>query len=206
MHIVAITGPSASGKTWLAERLRRALQLHSDAPVFILPQDAYYRDNPDLDFDARAAINYDHPEAFDLDEMRKQLLALKSGQAQNVPAYDYAIHRRKPTQQSLTPPAFLLVEGILLLHDERLSSLWDLSLFLDTPLATCLERRLRRDVDERGRSSESVLRQFKENVEPMYRQFILPFRDQADIVLPADPDLDALRDQCLTLQKQANDE
>ena len=134
-------------------------------------------------------MNYDHPDAFEHDLLAQHLKELKSGQVVEIPRYDYAEHTREKDFQIIEPSPVLILEGILLLHDSRLRNQYDLSVFVDTPLDVCLLRRLRRDVQSRGRSRESVVRQFEETVKPMCREFIEPTRAYADLILSGEEEV-----------------
>lgn len=179
--IIGIAGPSGSGKSLLAKTI--VDELGSDQ-VVIITQDAYYRDRTNLTLEERAKINYDHPDAFDMDLMCEQMSALKEGKTVHIPVYDYSEHVRSKETRTIGKHAIIVLEGILLFADKKLRELIDVSIFMETPLDTCLIRRLRRDVKERGRSLDSVLDQYEETVRPMFLQFIEPSKRYADIIVP----------------------
>lgn len=183
--IIGIAGASGAGKSSLAHAMVSRLQKrYGEDQVVLLHEDAYYRSRDDLTFEQRERINYDHPDALEHSLMLEHLDALRQGQIVKIPQYDYAIHNRLPNTLPLTPPRLLVVEGILVLHDVEIRSRLDLRLFVDVPLDVCLGRRIERDVNQRGRTVDSVLEQFRNTVRPMYFQYIEPTRQQADLIVP----------------------
>ena len=148
----------------------------------VVAEDAYFRDQSDLSMEARLKVNYDHPDALEHELLLVHLHRLRSGRAIKSPSYDYARHTRASAVRMIDPATLVLVEGVHILHDHRLRELFDLSVFLDTPLDLCLRRRIERDIRERGRTEESVRQQFEEAVLPMYRRFVVPVREHADLV------------------------
>ncbi|MEE2826739.1 MAG: uridine kinase [Planctomycetota bacterium] len=183
--IVGIAGASGSGKSSLAANLVSRLAGQLDGPeVVVLSEDAYYRSRTDLTFQQRSEVNYDHPDVFEHSLLLQHLRELRAGKPVDVPQYDYATHLRKTEVMRVVPPRLLVVEGILIFHDPALRSEFNLSLFVDVPLETCLERRLVRDTGERGRTRESVLEQFEATVRPMYFEFVEPTRKWADMIVP----------------------
>ncbi len=182
--IVAITGPSGSGKSWLARNLTACLaEMDHKLAAEVLPEDAYYRNQDHLEFSERTRVNYDHPQALEHELLLEQLNCLRAGEHVNVPVYDYVNHTRARRTRPLRPPQLLIVEGVLLLSDPRLRKQFDLTLYLDTPIELCLDRRIQRDVRERGRTEESVKQQFEASVLPMYQEYVLPGREQADLLI-----------------------
>lgn len=179
--IIGIAGASASGKSLLAKTI--VDELGSDQ-VVIISEDSYYKDWSKLSFAQREKINYDHPDAFDHELMYQHLQQLRTNRIVNVPIYDYTKHARSELSCEIGPHAIIVIEGILLLEESKIRSLLDISIFMDTPLDTCLIRRLRRDVAERGRDLNSVLQQYEATVRPMYQQFIEPCKRYADIIIP----------------------
>lgn len=179
--IIGISGPSASGKSLLASTIVEELGSNQ---VVIIPQDSYYKDRSNLPVEERAKINYDHPDAFDFDLMCQQLEQLQSGKTIHVPLYDYTEHSRSNETREIGQHSIIIIEGILIFADARLRELIDISIFVETPLDTCLIRRLRRDVKKRGRDLDSVIEQYEETVRPMFLQFIEPSKRYADIIIP----------------------
>jgi uridine kinase len=179
--IIGISGPSASGKSLLANTLVN--ELGSDQ-VVVISEDSYYKNNSDLPFSEREKINYDHPNAFDHALLCEHLKALQNGEFVNVPIYSHSEHLRLPDSKRIGNYAIIVLEGILLLTDKELRNVMDIRIFMSTPLDICLIRRLKRDVVERHRSFESVIHQYETTVRPMYLQFIEPSSKHADIIVP----------------------
>jgi uridine kinase len=179
--IIGIAGPSGSGKSLLSKTIHD--ELGSDQ-VVIITQDSYYKNRSNLSFEEREKINYDHPDAFDHELMCQQLTDLQQGKTVRIPMYNYAQHLRSDTTRTIGKHSIIILEGILLFAESKLRKLIDISIFMETPLDTCLIRRLRRDVKERGRSLDSVLEQYEETVRPMFLQFIEPTKRYADIIIP----------------------
>lgn len=183
--IIGIAGASASGKSLLAHTIHDELASELGAEqIGVITEDCYYKDQSHLSMEARARTNYDHPAAFDHALLIEHLTRLRSGEWVAIPRYSYTAHTRLPETTPMGPRRVILLEGILLLTEPRLRALLDISIYMDTPLDICLVRRLVRDVQERGRSMESVLRQYQETVRPMFLQFIEPSKQYADIIVP----------------------
>jgi len=181
MIIIGISGASASGKSLLANTIVK--ELGSDQ-VVIISEDAYYKDNGHLPFEERAKINYDHPDSFDHGLLHQHLLDLQEGTTINVPIYNHSLHARDKETHTIGKHAIIVLEGILLFVEPKLRNLMDIMIFMDTPLDVCLIRRLKRDIKERGRHLDSVLKQYEETVRPMYLQFIEPSKRYADLIVP----------------------
>lgn len=179
--IIGIAGPSASGKSLLANTLVN--ELGSDQ-VVVISEDSYYKDNTDLSYEQKENINYDHPDAFDHALLCDHLRALRRGESIDIPVYSHAEHRRLPEKRHIGQHAIIVLEGILLFCDKKLRDLMDIRIFMSAPLDVCLIRRLKRDVVERHRSVESVLHQYETTVRPMYLQFIEPSSRYADLIVP----------------------
>ena len=183
--IIGVAGASGAGKSRLAnELLRRMLQRRSATEIAILNEDCYYRRRDDLTLDQRSEINYDHPDAIEHEMLIDHLLRLKSGQAVEVPVYDYSVHNRSEQTTTLKPATILILEGILILHRPELRELLNLKLFVDVPLDICLARRMERDIVERKRSLRSVLDQYHDTVRPMFFEYIYPSKNHADLIIP----------------------
>jgi uridine kinase len=183
--VIAIAGASASGKSLIANTIFNELcaELGTDQ-IGIISEDAYYKDQSHLSMDQRVLTNYDHPKAFDHGLLCEQLVALKNNQAVDIPRYSYTEHTRMAETTTLTPKKIIILEGILLLTDTNVRAQLDASIFIDTPLDICLMRRLKRDIELRGRSMESVIEQYTATVRPMFLQFIDPSKQHADIIVP----------------------
>jgi uridine kinase len=179
MLIIGICGASGSGKTTLAEELARRL---GDRCVY-LKQDAYYRDQSDLPLAQRSRVNYDEPKVFEHDVLYEDLAALKEGRSIRRKGYDYTAHRRADPGDPIAPAEVVILEGIHAFYDERVRALMEMRIFIQVDPDICLLRRVRRDVNERGRDVESVARQYMETVKPMYEKYIRNYAAYADIIL-----------------------
>ena len=179
--IIGIAGPSASGKSLLANTIVN--ELGSDR-VVVISEDAYYKDNSHLKFEEREAINYDHPDSFDHELLCTHLRSLQSGQSVEIPIYSHSKHLRLTEKRTIGQHTIIVLEGILLFSEKILRDLMDIRIFMSAPLDVGLSRRLMRDVVERHRTVESVLHQYETTVRPMYLQFIEPSSRYADIIVP----------------------
>jgi uridine kinase len=179
--IIGVAGGSGSGKTTVAERVREAAPGRT---VAILHHDSYYRDSSHLAPEDRARINYDHPQAFETDLLVRDLMLLRAGEPVAVPVYDYATHSRTGVTRIIEPADIVFVEGILVLEHDALRNLMDIRLFVDVDADERLMRRLERDIQERGRSLASVMRQYREVVRPMHLQFCEPSKRYAHLIIP----------------------
>ena len=177
--LVAIVGGSGAGKTWLAKKLRAALE--PDAAHFSL--DDFYRDCSRIEPERRAKINFDHPRTIDWECMEKVLSDLRTGRATRLPRYDFKTHSRIREKTTLACKPMVLVDGLWLLHRRSLRRQFALKIFIDCPVRTRRGRRLLRDLRSRGRTRNSILEQLKNNVEPMHERFVAPQRKWADVVL-----------------------
>ncbi|KML68340.1 uridine kinase [Pectobacterium peruviense] len=183
--IIGISGASASGKSLISSTLYRELRDQvGDQHIGVISEDSYYKDQSNLTMEERVKTNYDHPSSMDHSLLIKHLQMLKSGQAIEVPQYSYVEHTRKQETVHIELKKVIILEGILLLTDARLRNEMNFSIFVDTPLDICLLRRMRRDVNERGRSMDSVMEQYQKTVRPMFLQFIEPSKQYADIIVP----------------------
>lgn len=178
--MIGLAGGTGSGKTTVAELLLRA----GDGHVALLPQDAYYRAQPDVPLEVRARTNYDEPSAFDTQLMVAQLDALVAGRPAHRPVYDFGRHDRSDRTVRVEPRPVVVVEGILVLHEPDLRERMGLKVFVDAPPDERFIRRLERDVQERGRSAESVIAQYRRTVKPMHDLFVEPTKQHADLIVP----------------------
>lgn len=179
--IIGISGASASGKSLLANTIVN--EIGSDR-VVVISEDSYYKHLPHLPFEERAKMNFDHPDAFDHELLLQHLNELREGKSIEIPRYDFNLHQRKTETLKIGKHRIIVLEGILLFVDKALREAMDIRIFMDTALDTCLIRRLKRDLLERGRSLESILEQYQSTVRPMYLQFIEPSKRYADLIVP----------------------
>lgn len=178
--IVGVAGGSGSGKTTVVARVKEML---GEARVAVIEHDRYYRHRHELAPDARAALNYDHPDALETRLLVDHLVALKSGRPVHVPVYDFTRHLRLAATDLVLPRPIVVVEGILVLADAALRALCDVKIFVDTSEDERFRRRVDRDTNERGRSAASVAEQFRTTVQPMHEAFVEPSRTCADIIV-----------------------
>ncbi len=181
--VVGIAGGSGAGKSTLVWQL--VAELGPDRAL-VLAHDSYYRDPPDWNREARRARNYDQPAALDTELLIEQLDQLAAGRAVEVPVYDFLAHARCAVTRRAEPRPVILLDGILCLTEPELRKRIDLAVFVDADEATRFERRLQRDVRERGRSPDSVARQFRDTVQPMHQKYVEPSRRFADLVIAGD--------------------
>lgn len=179
--VIGVAGGSSSGKTTVAKAICERLGHQS---IVLIEQDAYYKDQSQLPFEERLKVNYDHPLAFDTELLIEHLQKLICYEPIDMPVYDYKAYTRSKATIRVEPRDVIILEGILVLEDERLRKLMDIKLFVDADPDIRIIRRLQRDILERGRSMESVIRQYLEVVRPMHNQFIEPTKRYADIIIP----------------------
>ena len=179
--IIGVTGGSGSGKTTVSKAIYN--QLHGQA-IQIITQDTYYNDQADMTMAERKAVNYGHPLAFDTDLLIKQLADLRNNKAIEMPVYDYTQYTRSAETVHVEPQDVIILEGILILDDERLRDLMDIKVYVDTDDDIRIIRRIKRDMAERGRTLDSVINQYLATVKPMYHQFVEPTKRYADIIVP----------------------
>jgi uridine kinase len=192
--LVGIAGPSGSGKTSLAREM--AERLGREATTLI-PLDAYYRDLIDLEPRLRSQSNFDSPDALDDQLIIRQLRGLAQGRSVEVPVYRFDTHTRAPRGMLVAAASTVIVEGLFTLHWRQVRELLKLKVFMDIDRESALSRRIERDVAERGRSPESVRRQYELTVRPMYERHVLPTRDHADVVLDGRRPVDELVSELL---------
>jgi uridine kinase len=179
--VIGVAGGSGSGKTSVTKSIYESFQGHS---ILMLEQDFYYKDQSHLPFEERLKTNYDHPLAFDNDLLIEHIGKLLNHEAIEKPVYDYAVHTRSDEVIHVEPQDVIILEGILVLEDERLRDLMDIKLFVDTDADIRIIRRMLRDIQERGRTMDSVIDQYIGVVRPMHNQFIEPTKRYADIIIP----------------------
>ncbi|MEO9944458.1 MAG: uridine kinase [Paraglaciecola sp.] len=180
--VIAISGASGSGKSLFTENLLKEFS-EKGKPVQVLREDHYYRSQDHLPMLEREKNNYDHPKAFEHELLIQHLKALKDWKSIEYPSYCYKTHTRLEQTDTLISAPVIIIEGIMLLANEALQPLFDIKIFVDTPLDICLLRRMKRDIAERGRTLESVAQQYESTVKPMYHQFIAPSRFTADVIV-----------------------
>ncbi|MBE7528157.1 MAG: uridine kinase [Chloroflexi bacterium] len=179
--VFGVAGGTASGKTTVARTILTAV---GQSQIAYLPHDAYYKDRPDLSFAERAAVNYDHPNSLETKLLIQHIKQLLAGESVAVPVYDFTLHRRTEETVRVSPCPIILVDGILIFTRRKLRELMDIKLFVDTDADVRFIRRLQRDMQERGRSLDSVIAQYLETVRPMHIKFVEPSKRFADVILP----------------------
>ena len=179
--ILGVAGGSGSGKTTVVSQIIRAME---PVPVSLLHHDSYYRDHPDLSDQERARLNYDHPDVLETPLLADHLRELLAGQAVEEPVYDFTTHSRTDETRRIEPNPVVIVDGILILAEPELRELMDIRVFVETDSDLRFIRRLLRDTQERGRSVDSVIRQYQATVRPMHLEFVEPSRRHADVIVP----------------------
>ncbi|WP_394580046.1 uridine kinase [Cytobacillus firmus] len=179
--VIGVAGGSGSGKTSVTKAIYDRFKGHS---ILMIEQDYYYKDQTHLPFEERLKTNYDHPLAFDNDLLIEHIESLLKYELIKKPVYDYAMHTRSEEVIEVEPKDVIILEGILILEDERLRNLMDMKLYVDTDADLRIIRRLFRDIKERGRTMDSVIEQYVNVVRPMHNQFIEPTKRYADIIIP----------------------
>lgn len=179
--IIGVTGGSGSGKTSVSRAILNHFPEHS---IMMLEHDSYYKDQSHLEFEERLKTNYDHPFAFDTDLLIEHLEVLLNYETIEKPVYDYVHHTRSEETVIQEPRDVIILEGILILEDERLRNMMDIKVYVDTDDDIRIIRRIKRDIEERGRTLDSVIDQYLTVVKPMYHQFIEPTKRYADVVVP----------------------
>ena len=178
--VIGIAGGSGSGKTTLMNNI--VSRFGDD--ITVLSHDSYYKRHDDMTYEERCQLNYDEPAALETELMVKHLDLLRQGQAIDCPVYDFTVHNRSDATQRIEPSRIIIVEGILIFEDEALRDLMDIRIFVDTDADIRLCRRVKRDVNKRGRSLESVLQQYQQTVKPMYEKYVEPSKKYAHILVP----------------------
>ena len=178
--VIGIAGGTASGKTTLMKNLINEFQ----GQVTVLSHDNYYKRHDDMLYEERCKLNYDEPAAFDTSLMVYHLDQLRHGYPIECPVYDFTIHNRSDETVRLVPRKVIIVEGILIFENEQLRNLMDIRIFVDTDADVRLCRRIKRDVNKRGRTLESVLQQYQDTVKPMHERYVEPSKKYADVIVP----------------------
>ena len=178
--VIGIAGGTGSGKTTLMKNL---IADFSDV-ITVLSHDNYYKRHDELPYEERCKLNYDEPDALETDLMARHLDILRSGGEIDCPVYDFTVHNRSDETIRIVPKKVIIVEGILIFENKPLRDLMDIKVFVDTDADVRLCRRIKRDVNKRGRSLESVLQQYQETVKPMHEKYVEPSKKYADIIVP----------------------
>lgn len=179
MLIIGICGASGSGKSTLA----KALAARLEKPCIYIKQDSYYRDHPDMSFEERTRLNYDEPGIFEHELLREDLMRLREGKPITTKEYDYTNHRRCDPGALIQPADVVLLEGIHVFYDPLVRELFDFRIYIQVDPDVCLLRRVERDLKERGRSIESISRQYMDTVKPMYEKHIRNYVEYADLIV-----------------------
>ncbi len=179
--VIGVAGGTGSGKSTLVKRLQEAFK---NDDVATICHDFYYKAHPELTYEERTKLNYDHPDAFDTWLMVEHIKALKEGKDVECPTYSFVEHNRAEETLPIKPSKVIIVDGILIFENEELRNIMDIKVFVDTDADVRLARRILRDVRERGRSMESVISQYTTTVKPMHEQFVEPSKRYADVIIP----------------------
>jgi uridine kinase len=179
--VIGVAGGTGSGKTTVAHEI---LDRVGTEHIAYIPHDAYYRDHSHLPLEERSQVNYDHPNSLETELLVEHLKALRAGQAVEIPVYDFTIHTRTSETRRVEPASVILVEGILVFAEPELRALFDVKLYVDTDADVRFIRRMRRDIEDRGRSVGSVCDQYLFTVRPMHLEFVEPSKRYADVIIP----------------------
>ena len=179
--IIGVAGGTGAGKTTFLQAISERLEKDS---IIYIHHDSYYSDLNHLPPAKRAKVNFDHPDALETSLLIEHLKQLRSGQAVAIPVYDFSTHTRRPEPQRLEPRPVIVLEGILIFVDEALRNIMDIKIYVDTDADIRFIRRLQRDIDERGRTLQSVIEQYQATVRPMHESFVEPSKRYADIIIP----------------------
>lgn len=179
--VIGIAGGTGSGKTTIANVVLGRIGAEH---ITFLPHDAYYRDLNDLPLAQRDLVNFDHPDSLDTELMITHLMKLRDWEMVNIPIYDFTHHQRTQATLALEPHPVILVEGILVFAEPTLRDMFDVKIFVDTPPDVRFIRRLQRDIQERGRSMDSVIQQYQTTVRPMHEEFVETSKHFADVIIP----------------------
>ena len=179
--VIGVAGGTGSGKSTLVKRLQEAFRSED---VATLCHDYYYKAHPELSYEQRTQLNYDHPQAFDTDMLVEHVRALKNNQTIERPVYSFVEHNRTDEKVPVKPSKVIIIDGILIFESKELRDLMDIKVFVDTDADLRLARRILRDVRERGRSMESVINQYTSTVKPMHEEIVEPSKRYADVIIP----------------------
>jgi uridine kinase len=179
--VIGIAGGTGSGKTTIADYI---LETVGPEKIAFLPHDAYYRDQTDLAYEERSQVNFDHPASLETELLIEHITNLRNQQTIHLPDYDFKTHSRTNKTIQINPQPIILIEGILILAEPELRNLFDLKIYVDTDADIRFIRRLKRDIEERGRTTESVINQYLETVRPMHLEFVEPSKRYASVIIP----------------------
>jgi uridine kinase len=193
--IIAVAGGSASGKTTVVDKITEGF---NQQDVTVIKHDDYYIDQSEMTMEERYKVNYDHPFSLDNDLMYLDILQLIKGETITKPTYDFEAHTRSKKTEQIRPTKIIILEGILIMEDERIRDLCDIKLFVEADDDLRFIRRLQRDMEERGRSLDSVISQYLRTVKPMHFAFVKPTKRYADVIIPNDKDHDVAVDLIIT--------
>jgi uridine kinase len=180
MLIIGIYGGTGSGKTTIVNMIASHF---SSNDIEIISQDSYYKDNSDISYEDRCKLNFDHPDAIDFNLLHKHLKNLRKGETVEQPIYDFKIHNRLKKTIQIKPKKILILEGILIMCHAEIRSIFDLKIFINANSKTRMERRIKRDIAERGRSRDEVLKRYIETLKPMHEKFIEPSKIYANYII-----------------------
>ena len=193
--IIAVAGGSASGKTTVVDKI---VSSFAKEEVLVIKHDDYYKDQSEMTLEERYQVNYDHPFSLDNDLMYDQITELLKGKTITKPTYDFDAHTRSKITEQISPTKIIILEGILIMEDEKIRNLCDIKLFVEADDDVRFIRRLCRDMAERGRTLESVINQYIKTVKPMHFAFVKPTKRYADVIIPNDKDHDVAVDLIIT--------
>jgi len=179
--VIGIAGGTGSGKTTIADYILKTV---GHEKIAFLPHDAYYREQHNLSVEERAKVNFDHPSSLETELLIKHIIELRKGNSIELPNYDFKTHTRTPETTNIQPQLILIVEGILIFAEPELRELFDLKIYVDTDADIRFIRRLKRDIEERGRTTQSVISQYLETVRPMHLDFVEPSKRYASVIIP----------------------
>jgi len=179
MILIGICGGTGSGKSTVARKIEKYFE---KTGVVNMSVDSYYKNHADLNFEKRSKINFDHPDSIDFELLYNNLNSIKKNIKITQPIYSYKVHKRLKKKKLITPKEIIIIEGLHVFYNDKINKLLDLKIFLDVDNKTRLERRIIRDVKERGRSIDEIKKRYKKMCKPMYNKFILPTKNSADII------------------------
>ena len=180
MLIIGIYGGTGSGKTTIVNMIASHF---SSNDIEIISQDSYYKDNSDISYEDRCKLNFDHPDAIDFNLLHKHIKNLRKGETVEQPIYDFKIHNRLKKTIQIKPKKILILEGILIMFHAEIRSIFDLKIYINANSKTRMERRIKRDIAERGRSRDEVLKRYIETLKPMHEKFIEPTKIYANYII-----------------------